>query len=94
MIRPRYLVQDITRALTKLGLRPSVEEKGSSWFIEGSGEGRHVKIILKSYERVVPGLEVLGPIPVSQVRVLARGPEEFISALRYRLEVELLRCLG
>ena len=94
MISPRYLIQDITRALSKLDLRPSVAKEGISWSIEGSGEGRHVNIVLMSYERVVPGLEVLGPIPVSQVRVVAKGPEEFISALRYRLEVELLRCLG
>ena len=94
MIGPRYLIQDLTRALSKLGLRPSVAKEGESWSIEGSDEGRHVKITLTSYERVVPGLEVLGPIPVSQVRVVAEGPGEFISALRYRLEVELLRCLG
>ncbi len=94
MIRPRYLVQDITRALTKLGLELSMGKEDDSWSIEGSGGGRHVKITLRNEECVVPGLEVLGPIPVSQVRVVARGPEEFISALRYRLEVELLRCLG
>jgi len=94
MIRPRYLLQDITRALAKLGLEPSVNKEGNSWSIEGSGRGRHVRIVLTSQERVVPGLEVLGPIPVSRVKVVARGPEEFISALRYRLEIELLRCLG
>jgi len=94
MIRPTYLLDDVVRALKKLGFEPSLREEEGFWLLEARGPDRHVLIRLESEERVVPGLEVLGPIPVSRLAVRAEGPEGFISALRYRLEVELLRCLG
>ncbi len=94
MIRPIYLLQDIIRALERLGLKVQVSGQEGAWNLSASGEGKEVRISMDGEERVVEGLEVLGPVPVSHVRIRARGPPGFISALRYRLELELLRCLG
>jgi len=94
MIEPRFLLQDLTRALRKLGFEPSLAEEGGSWLLQAASAGRAISIRLESTEEVVEGLEVLGEIPVSKIVVEASGPEDFLRALRYRLEVELLRCLG
>ena len=94
MIKPEYLLEDVVRALRKLGFSPALEELGRGWLIEAFKSGRHVKAWLKSERRVLPGLEVFGLVPVSHLRVEAEGPEEFVRELRRRLEIELLRCLG
>ena len=94
MIRPVYLLQDLTRALRKLGFEPLMSGEEGSWVLEGASGGRRVLLRLESHEEVVPGLEVLGEVPVSKLTIEAEGPGEFIKALRHRLEVELLRCLG
>ena len=94
MIRPGYLLDDLSRALRKLGLRPELRGRGGSWTMRASGGGVEVSIGLESETRVMRGLEVLGPVPVSRIRIEAVGPGEFIRALRRRIEVELLRCLG
>ena len=94
MIKPIYLLQDLTRALRKLGFEPLMSSEEGLWVLEGASRGRRVLLKLESHEEVVPGLEVLGEVPVSKLTVEAEGPGEFIKALRHRLEVELLRCLG
>ena len=95
MIKPDYLLEDVARALRKLGFQPALEERGpNAWLLEASGSGKFVRAVLESEKRVIAGLEVLGPIYVTRLRVEAEGPEDFIRSLRRRLEVELLRCLG
>jgi len=94
MIRPDFLLDDLSRALRKLGLEPEVRGRGGSWILRASKEGVEVSIGLESEARVIRGLEVLGRVPVSRIRVEAVGPGEFIRALKHRIEVELLRCLG
>ncbi len=94
MIKPECLLEDVVRALRKLGFSPALEELGGGWLIEASKSGRHVKAWLKSERRVLPGLEVFGSVPVSRLHVEAEGPEGFVRELKRRLEIELLRCLG
>ncbi|HDI00992.1 MAG TPA: hypothetical protein ENF78_00970 [Candidatus Bathyarchaeota archaeon] len=94
MIRPKYLLEDVLRALRKLGLEPSLRSEAGSWLITAEGPNCSVEIVLRSEEKVVRGLEVLGRIHITELTVSAEGPGDFIEALRYRLEVELLRCLG
>ncbi|RLI36809.1 hypothetical protein DRO60_05280 [Candidatus Bathyarchaeota archaeon] len=94
MIKPEYLLEDMVRALRKLGFSPALEERGEGWLIEASKSGRYVKASLRSEKRVLPGLEVFGLVPISHLRVEAEGPEGFVQELRRRLEIELLRCLG
>ena len=94
MIKPEYLLEDVARAMRKLGFSPTLEGRGESWLIEASKSGRHVRALLTSEKRVLLGLEVFGLVPVSRLQVEAEGPEEFVRELRRRLEIELLRCLG
>ena len=94
MIKPEYLLEDVIRALRKLGFEPSLSEEGGAKIVKARGPGKHVELLLRSEEKVIPGLEVLGEIPITHISLSAEGPEDFITSLRYRLEVELLRCLG
>ncbi|RLI09944.1 hypothetical protein DRO33_06105 [Candidatus Bathyarchaeota archaeon] len=94
MIKPAYLLEDVLRALRKLGLDTSLAGEEGLWTIRASSGDRRVRASLASHRAVVPGLETLGAIPITRLSVEAEGPPEFIEALKYRLRVELLRCLG
>jgi len=94
MIKPRFLLQDLLRAFEKLGLNPRLTGEKTSWLLEGSSGDRRARVELISREEVVKGLDTLGPIPVSVLSIHVEGPEDFITAFKHRIEVELLRCLG
>jgi len=94
MIKPEFLLQDLLRAFRKLGLDPELTGGGGSWLLRGSSGGREAVVKLVSRQEVVEGLQTLGRIPVSRLSIQARGPGDFITAFKHRIEVELLRCLG
>ena len=65
MIKPEFLLDDVVRALRKLGLNPLLEEEPGGWLVEAAGSGKHVKILLTSEIRCLKGLEVFGPVPAA-----------------------------
>jgi len=94
-IPPKHLLTDLERAFQRAGIPlESVETTPDGWLLKSHKGENSVNVYLSTRVQVVPLLRVFGPIPVSKLKTVMQGTEEFIRRFKHSLDVSLLRCLG
>ena len=94
-ISPKYLLEDVRRCFTKLGLCVDIlKGTENQWILKGSKPNVNVTIFLTYERKVAIPSPLFGEIPVSSLRAMVESVEEFINIFKKCYEICLLRSLG